>query len=265
MTKTKIERRYIAVQRILRKRNYGLIKAINSYTAQIYSATYRKGEIDELGRTMYKQLTESRTESMDEVYDKLNVRIDKLFEDIKRFITLFLMQGSRKVFDNKGAVLSLKTPNYTKVIERLTEQNMRYVRNITDDQRKILLDEVTKGIKAGKPYSAMAEGIQSRIGSMSKARATLIAQNEGQSAHAYAQERTMKENGVEKYQWLTAGDDRVSAICKSLHRKVFKFGEVGKMNWTDANGKELQIDKSPRPVKSSHIRCRCCCIAIFDD
>jgi SPP1 gp7 family putative phage head morphogenesis protein len=110
----------------------------------------------------------------------------------------------------------------------------------------------------------MSDDIVSEIDNLSKNRAELIADNEAHKAHARAQEDTMRENGIERYQWLTAGDDRVSPICQSLHRQVFEFGKTGTMNWKDVNGKTYVISKSPTPIRSSHIRCRCVIIAIID-
>ena len=222
-SKSKLERRFIQISRILRKRNYGLKKGINGYSGSIYKAVYTKTGTDEAGRAIYNQLSGKTTESLSDVFASLNKRLDKLFPKIAQYLELFLQQGSRKVFDKNGMALKLKIPSYVKVIDKLQEDNLKYVKDITDAQRKLMVDEISKGIKSGKTYSQMADDIQSKVEGISKSRAELIANNEAHKAHARAMEDTMRHNGITKYQWLTADDNRVSPICQSYHRKVFEY------------------------------------------
>jgi SPP1 gp7 family putative phage head morphogenesis protein len=264
MKKTKLERRYIAVSRILRKRNYGFIKVLDSYSNTIYKTIYTKTATEQMGRAMYNQLKGRSTQSLEDVFKKLNDKLKLLEPKIAAFITKFLDQGSSKVFDAKGTTLRLTKPNYTKVIQQLTKNNLKYIKDITEDQRKKTLDILSKGIKDGKSYAQMADSIVDEVEHISQSRAKLIASNEGHGAHARAMEDTMRKNGIDKYQWLTAADNRVSAICQSYHRQIFAFGKVGKMRWRDIDGKIHIVSKSPKPIKDSHIGCRCVIISVID-
>lgn len=252
---TRVEKRYIAIQRILRRRNYGFQKVINSYTDEIVRATFTKKSTDELARKLYSDLTAGRKESLEDVFKPLNERMDKLFTKLSKIFSTLLLQGSRKVFSAKGSPLELRVPSYAKEIEALKNENMKLVKGVTDEQRAFLVRKVSDGIKQGKTYSAMADDILKETEFFTRNRAKLIAFNESHKAHTIAMEKTMVENGITKYQWLTAGDDRVSDICQSLHRQVFTFGKTGLMNWKDAKGKVVKIHKSPRPIRDSHIRC----------
>ena len=263
MSKSKLERRYIAVSRILRKRNYGFMKVLNSYSNSIYKTVYTKTDTDKMARAMYNQLKGRSTQSLEDVFKKLNDKLKLLEPKIAEYMTRFLDQGSSKVFDAKGNTLRLTKPNYKKVIQMLTRQNLKYVKGITEDQRKKTLDILSKGIKDGKTYAQMADQIVAEVQDISFNRAKLIASNEAHGAHARAMEDTMRKNGIDKYQWLSAGDNRVSPICQSYHRKVFEFGKTGKMNWTDVDGKNHVVSKSPKPIKDSHIGCRCVTIAVI--
>ena len=264
MSKTKLERRYIAVSRILRKRNYGFIKVLNAYSDSIYKTIYTKTATEQMGRAMYNQLKGRSTESLEDVFKQLNNKLKKLEPKIAKFITQFLDQGSAKVFDAKGNSLRLTKPDYTKIIQQLTKQNLRYVKNITEDQRKKTLDILSKGIRDGKTYAQMGSQIVAEVEGLSLNRAKLIASNEAHGAQDRAMESTMRKNGIKKYQWLTAADNRVSAICQSYHRKVFAFGKTGKMKWQDVDGKTHVVSKSPKPIKDSHVRCRCCIISVVE-
>ena len=261
---TRTERRFIAIQRILRKRNYGFKKVIDSYTDDIVRATFTKKATDELGRKLYSDLTAGRKESLEDVFKPLNDRLDKLFSKLEKMFSTLLLQGSRKVFGPTGKPLELKVPSYTKEIEALKKENMKLVKGVTADQRAFLVRKISDGIKQGKSYTQMADDIVSETESFTKNRAKLIAHNESHKAHTIAMEKTMVENNIKKYQWLTAADDRVSDICQSLHREVFEFGKTGTMKWRDIKGKVVEIHKSPRPIRDSHIRCRCVTIAVVE-
>lgn len=66
------------------------------------------------------------------------------------------------------------------------------------------------------------------------------------SEMALAQSRAKREiyiaNGVTRYDYTTAGDDRVSAICRSL---------------ADGGPYDIGSPDAPIPVESSHPGCRC--------
>jgi SPP1 gp7 family putative phage head morphogenesis protein len=260
--KNKIERRYLAVSRILRSRNYGFKKIISKYQALIFKSSYRKGEVDQMARDMYNNLTAK--ESLSDLFDKANQRIDKTFKDIESIIRALLLQGSSKVFDARGNILKLGIPNYEKTIQRLTTNNLNLVKGISEDQRKVILDEISKGVKKGKSYAQMSDQIHSRVETISKSRASLIANTESHKAHSEAMERTMVHNGIKKYQWLSANDARVAPLDESLHRQVFEFGKKGTMDWKGTDGKTYKIAKSPRPIHDTHPRCRCVIVSVLD-
>jgi SPP1 gp7 family putative phage head morphogenesis protein len=263
--KSKLERRYIAISRILRKRNYGFVKVIRSYQNLIFNTTFTKSDIDEIARDIYKSYTAGRsTESLKDMFDKLDAKVEGLRDKLKKIFKTLLLQGSRKVFNNKGEPLELGIPNYDKVIDRLTENNLKYIKNISELQRDAIIKTISQGVKDGKSYAAMRDDLLANVEGLTATRAKLIASNEAHDAHVKAMTKTMTDNGIEKYQWLTANDDRVSDICRSLHRHVFKFGETGTMTWKDIKGKAYTISKSPKPIHSSHVNCRCVIVAIVD-
>ena len=264
--KTKLERRYLRIQKIIRKRNYGFQKEIDKYTNKIYSSIYSESVFDRIIRETFKQYspaTESVSkESLADLYGDLNQRNERISSFLPKFFQRLLKQGSGKVFDATGTNLNLKIPSYKQEIKILSQNNLRHIKDLTDRQRELIQNEVSKGIKEGKTYTEVGKSINKKVSKVSQKRAQLIAKNESHLAHRQAMEKTMVENGFGQYQWVTAGDNRVSPICKSLHRQIFKFNQAGTMQWRAEDGEIHTISKSPKPIDDSHIGCRCIIIAV---
>jgi len=256
----KSERRYLAVQRILRNRNYGYSKLINSYTEDIYKAVFNEKEMKErinLSLNPYKN-----KEALKDYLDSYTLRLNKLFDKLTKYFTAVFMHGSSRVMDTKGNKLKFDVPEYKGPIEEIKNFNMKLLAKINAQQEEIIKAELTKGILSGKSYSQMADDIVSKIDNFSRNKAIVIARTETQRAHQTAMYKTMKDNGIKKYQWLSAGDDRVAPLDKSLHRHIFNIGEEGFMDWVGFDGKTYTIHKSPIPVRDSHINCRCVIVSI---
>lgn len=266
----KTERRYVAIQRILRSRNYGFSKVIAQFQKDIILTVGVKSDWNQAGRFYYNQLSAGRSQeglskqNLDALFDALNLRFNKLSDKLRKIAATLFLQGSSKVFDKNGSPIKLAIPKYEKEIDQLVENNLKYVKDITVEQRKKILNHISDGIKNGKSYKDIASNMLVDVDSLTRSRAELIAKNESHLAHSKAMMKTMQENGIDKYQWLSAGDSRVSPICQSLHRQVFKIGQTGKMSWRDINGKSYQISKSPKPIHDSHIGCRCVTIAVVE-
>lgn len=195
----------------------------------------------------------------------LNTRLDGLSKYLKIWAKSALILGSKKIFDARGNAFKFDIPKYEREIQILAADNMSLVKGLTDDQRKILTQEVINGVKNGQSFTATAQNIIDKIKDMSMTRAVTIAKNETLKAHSYAQAKTMTENGIKKYQWLTADDNRVAPLDRSMHRKVFEFGHDDELiDWKGADGKTYQIRASPLPVRDTHINCRCVIICLRD-
>ena len=263
--KSRVRTAYIS--RILRRRNYGLIKIIDEYADAVYSTVFNKTQILDEAKTLYQESNPKRPkteEGLDELYADLNKKIAPLLNKIRDFYKRIFKLGSSKVMNNKGQVLTFKEPTYEQELDALVNNNLQYVQNITEEQRKIILDEIAKGIKQGLSFQKIGENIIKRIEDFTINRAVLIANTETLRAHSYAQEKTMRDNGITKYQWISANDNRTAPLDKSLHGHIFEFGNTSTMEWRDTKGKTHEISKSPMPVRDTHPRCRCVIVAITE-
>lgn len=241
--------------RIIRKRNYGIVLLSRKYAHDIYKAVFEKKKVADSGILMYASIKAGADPSMYYSFDqdKIKVLEKKMRKDFTEALTL----GSKKVMDKNGKVLNLKIPTYKKQIDSLVKNNLRYVKKISEEQRSKIVDILQKGIKEGKSYNSMVNNITDQVKGISRNKADLIAKTEVNRAAANGMAETMKSNGITKYLWVSAGDNRVGNPDEALNGRVFEFGKTGKMSIKGTDGKNYIVNKSPMPVKDTHPRCRC--------
>jgi len=177
--------------------------------------------------------------------EKFKKKLDKRFKDV-------MSQASDKVTDVTGAKLKLLKPDYVKQIEKLKEDNLKYIKDLTKDQRKKAIQVLEKGFKQGKNYGDVSKDLVSQIRHMTKERAKLISSTEMNKATANAMKQTLKKNNIQNYFYVTAKDERVSDICN-----VNSYGNKEGYG----NMRKHRIGQGPVPVTDSHPRCRCVIVA----
>ena len=75
-----------------------------------------------------------------------------------------------------------------------------------------------------------------------------LARSEIAQAQSIGKEDEYRELGVEQYDYVTAGDSRVSAICRA-----------------NAAGGPYTLGQGPLPMRDSHPNCRCSIRAVLDE
>lgn len=230
------------IRRIIRRRNYGFLKLINEYEKEIRAATLNKADILELIRE-YGKNPYSQTESLQDVFDALNLRINRFIQKSAQRLKQAMQHGARKVLTQKGEPLQIKVPKYDTQVQALVQQNLRYVQKITTLQRDIIIRKLSDAIRQGKTYREVAKDIVAEASAIPYTKAKLIATTEISRAHVLAQQRVFRENNISKYKWLTAGDVNVCDRCKANDGKIFIVGQ------------------GPLPVENTHPRCRCVTVA----
>ena len=180
-------------------------------------------------RAYYNQQKQGNTEDLDFLFQDLGERLKPLIDKIKKFYAQTFKLGSSKVLDQHGNVLKLEEPEYEEELNALANDNLQYVKNITEEQRRILKTEIANGIKKGLSFKEVGDNILKKTDDFTLNRAVLIANTETLKAHSYAQEKTMVDNGIQKFKWVSANDARTAPLDKSLHGHIFEFGLVGTM------------------------------------
>lgn len=108
-----------------------------------------------------------------------------------------------------------------RAIDALKVRNLSALRGITDETNKQIIKELTDGMQLGESIPKLRDRIAGRVDHIGKTRATVMARTEAINAFTQGAELRYAQAGIEKLEWLTAGDDRVCPICGPLDGKVF--------------------------------------------
>lgn len=213
-------------------------------------AAYTKKKVVETGFMLFTQLKAGASLStIKDLFSTLDPdKVEKLNKESTKVFKKAMDKGADKLTDVTGKILKLDKPSYDVQINQLVENNLKYVKDLGNDQQKLIIKKLQAGIKDGKTYEQMSDDITKSVRGMTKARANLIARTEVTRATNVSMEKTMKANGFRTYFYLTAGDDRVSDICNK--------NSFGNVKGTGPMQPHL-VGKGPLPVKDSHPNCRC--------
>ncbi|USK71752.1 phage head morphogenesis protein [Peribacillus asahii] len=125
-------------------------------------------------------------------------------------------------------------------------QNVGYIKSIQSQYHDKIEAIVYEGMKNGTSAKEIREQIM-KAGKVSESRAEFIAVDQSGSIHGQLTRRRHEAMGVEKFTWLTAGDERVRKEHRNYSGKVYDYKN-------GANGK----------FPGSDYRCRCVAIPAFD-
>jgi SPP1 gp7 family putative phage head morphogenesis protein len=222
----------------------------NKYSVSIQRTTYSQKKILELTALLYSQFKSGLSEIniQGTIYKIDPEKLDKFKGSAMIIFKAAVNKGGDKITDITGDKLEISKPSYDKQINELVENNLQYVKDLSNDQKKKVIDQLSKGMKQGKTFNEMSDDIVNEIKGMTRGRAKLIARNEVNRAVAVSMEKTMKYNGFANYFYITAGDKRVSEICK-----INSFGNK------EGTGNLIRhlTGHGPIPIVNSHIACRC--------
>ena len=253
------------VRRIHRVRNRGFDKIARSFSKDIKRATFNLKDTKATSKALYASMiagsVPNKPKDLFTFFKGLDQRINKMIIALAAKYRKAFNLGANKIMDSEGKILTITKPSFQKPIEKLLKGNLKYVKNITDTQRKKMIGAIKQGIEDGKGFKKIAVEINKAVKNVSETRAELIASTEVNRAIAESQQETMIANGFDRYMWITANDNRVAPLDEALHKRIFKFGQTGFMNVKGTDNKTYTIHKSPLPIRDSHVRCRCIIVA----
>lgn len=124
-------------------------------------------------------------------------------------------------------------PIHRDTVQRLYTRNYEELEGITSEMSRQISRELSDGFAAGQNPRDIARNITDRVNKVGKHRATVMARTEVVNAHAQSTLNRYQQAGVEdvttKTELLTAGDDRVCAICSGYEGEVFKIKDARNM------------------------------------
>ena len=132
-------------------------------------------------------------------------------------------------------------------IQKATTENVDLITSIPDEYFAKLRKVVAKGFEQGTRHETLIDEIQ-RIGKVTESRARLIARDQTSKLNSAFNKARQTGLGIERYEWQTAGDERVRPEHQAHDGKIF--------SWNDP------------PEDTGHpgedIQCRCVAIPIFE-
>lgn len=248
----RVKAQAVKKKRIVRIRNYGFDKISGEYQKLIQASVLRKTDVEELlsdYRTVTQALQTTSKENMSDIFQKLNVRLMRLQSNLENVFKRMFQFGHKKILDYSGKKLKLEEPDYSPEIKSLQTNNLRYVKNLAEDQRAKIVELLGQAFEEGKSYSDVSKLIVKEVEDFTKNRAELIAKTEMNRAVSDSMEKSMNYNGITKYLYVTAEDDRVSKIC-------LKHSYISITNKNKGYNRHT-VGEGPLPVRDSHPRCRC--------
>ena len=170
--------------------------------------------------------------------------------DIERYLNQGYTRGmNNAVKDIKkashGALVPSEylTPLDMEAMNILRDNNVALVKNVGMDARKTIVRIINEGLLQGQGIDKIARNIRKTTTAMTINRSKIIARTEIIRSYNQASINRYKNNGIKKYQWLTAFDDRTCDDCAGL------------------DGSMHPVDGGVRP--HLHPNCRCTVIPVI--
>lgn len=131
------------------------------------------------------------------------------------------------------------------IVRAFVRNNVRFVRSVRGQLRDQVADVLNRGLQSGTRWEAIADQIAER-GLVSQSRAELIARDQTGKLFGALTRARSEAAGFDRYEWSTAGDEKVRDEHIALNEKVFF--------WSD-------------PPSEGHpgepVNCRCVALPVF--
>jgi len=133
------------------------------------------------------------------------------------------------------------------MMENAILESMGYIKDIPVQLAQQVSDEFSNALLLGQRGKSLATIFEERLG-VAESRAKLIARDQSTKALGNMQKARQQALGVTRYEWVTAGDERVRPSHAALNGKVF--------DWNDP---------PPEGHPGEPVACRCVAAPILDD
>ena len=146
----------------------------------------------------------------------------------------------------KNGIPQISTDISKKMSKKFVDENISLIKSLDKRFFDDIEAVISESVKIGRSTKATAKLLQERY-HVSKSRAELIAVDQISKLNGLITQQKQQEIGIKKYEWGTAGDERVRPTHRQNDGKTF--------SWS-------------KPPKTGHpgqdIRCRCVALPIFD-
>lgn len=127
------------------------------------------------------------------------------------------------------------------------EEAVNYIQDIPAKLAQQVSQEFNEALLRGERGASLTKIFEERL-NVAQSRAKMIARDQSTKALGNVQKVRQQALGVSKYEWVTAGDERVRPSHAALNGKVFSWDAPPAVGHPGAD-----------------INCRCVAVAVFDD
>jgi len=136
--------------------------------------------------------------------------------------------------------------------ELMEERTKKFSVYVEDTTYKQLKESLMEGFLAGESETDLAKRVNDVMSLAKRQRAATIARTETFSVVNQAHLETMRMNGIEWKEWLTAGDEKVRENHRAANGQIVRVDE-----YFIVGGEYLMYPGDPRGSAENVISCRC--------
>lgn len=174
-------------------------------------------------------------------------------QTVERIIGLESQTHTENFMDNARRVFGIdlqavvRQEDLTEYLELAIERNTSLIKSLSDDMVKRVEQTVIANELNGRSVGELRKALVEQLGIVDR-RAKLIARDQTAKLNSDMNRIRQQQAGIDKYEWLTAGDERVRQLHQGLQGKVYKWGE--------STGAEGGLPPG------QPIQCRCVAVAV---
>lgn len=143
--------------------------------------------------------------------------------EAKRHSDTFMATAKRALgIDLKAVITQEDLADY---LQAAAARNASLIKSLGDDVLKRVEQTVYANSIAGNSVTTLRKSLQEQFGIVDR-RARLIARDQTSKLNADLNRIRQEQAGVTSYSWMTAHDERVRPLHRSLDGKTFKWGEA---------------------------------------
>jgi len=159
----------------------------------------------------------------------------------------------------------------TETVNMWTDENFNLIKNLADEVIKKISTGISQGVMSGKTAKEMEGEVQkllkSHIGNYRNPgyRARLIARDQVGKLNGYFTQRRQTDVGIDKYEWSTAGDERVRTSHRAMDNKLCKWADASVMSSDGGETWQSRPLEMQGAIPGSQISCRCSALPWMND
>jgi len=194
--------------------------------------------------TLYNRYQESLGSETDNMLNPmLRVVTDAIISKLSGRLSMIYIVGSAQMMEWGG--VPYEGPPTKQAVEFASKRAGQLIKTMNQETKSRLAQVISNGIKRKRGIPGLTSDLRKEFTDMSRYRAQVIARNETSTALGQAFVDRGRDLEIEAKEWVTAGDDRVSDLCRS----------------NEAAG-VIEFEKpfpSGHMTVPGHVQCRCAC------